>query len=83
MAAAGAEDVEEHRESARVETPKGPAVKWLWKEKSTEAVLEMLTDTGLGCVSTRRILPEETIRDEEEWALVTKGKKGDQVPPIM
>ena len=45
--------------------PRAPAVKWLWKKKSTEAVLEMLRDTRLGRVSTRRTLPGETIRDEE------------------
>ena len=39
--------------------PRAPPVKWLWKEKSTEAVLAFLRDTRVGCISTRRKPPEE------------------------
>ena len=39
--------------------PRAPSVKWLWKEKATEAVLVFLWDTRVGCISTRRKPPEE------------------------
>ena len=39
--------------------PRAPSVKWLWKEKATEAVLGYLTDTRVGRISTRRKPPEE------------------------
>ena len=40
------------------EHPRAPSGKWLWKEKSTEAVLVFLKSTRVGCISTRRKLPE-------------------------
>ena len=40
--------VEEDEQGLRVETPKGPVVRLLWKEKVVEAVLEFLRDTRVG-----------------------------------
>ena len=39
--------------------PRAPSGKWLWKEKSTEAVLAFLRDTRVGCVRVERRLPED------------------------
>ena len=58
LVTAGQVAVEGYREGVRVETPK-PSVKWLWKEKATEAALRFLRDTRVGCISTRRKPPEE------------------------
>ena len=40
--------------------PRAPSGKWLWKEKSTEAVLAFLRDIRVGCVRAERRLPEDT-----------------------
>ena len=39
--------------------PRAPSVKWLRKEKATEAVLVFLRNTRVGCISMRRKLLEE------------------------
>ena len=39
--------------------PRAPSSKWLWKEKSTKAVLTFLGSTRVGCIGTRRALPED------------------------
>ena len=44
--------------------PRAPAIKWLWKEKPTGAILEVLRDTRTGCINSRRFLPEERLGDE-------------------
>ena len=56
-------------------------MRWLWKEKPTEAVLEVLRDTRIGCISTRRILPEERL-GEEMAGSGDEGKKGGQAPRV-
>ena len=38
---------------------RAPSVKWLWRDKSTEAVLVFLGNTRVGCISARRKPPEE------------------------
>ena len=39
------------------EHPRGPALRWLWKQEATEAVIEFLEDTRIGCrVSSGRAL---------------------------
>ena len=56
--------------------------KWLWKEKSTEAVLVFLKSTRVGCVSTRRKLPEEGEEDLYEEAVAgDAGEEGGLGPP--
>ena len=47
LVTAGQVAVEGYREGVRVEAPK-PSVKWLWKEKATEAALRFLRDTRVG-----------------------------------
>ena len=54
--------------------PRAPSGKWLWKEKSTEAVLTFLKSTRVGCISTRRVPPEEQAKDEKEDAEATEGR---------
>ena len=67
--------------------PRAPSGKWLWKEKSTEAVLVFLKSTRVGCISTRRVPPEELAKDEEEDAEVAggrvreEGEEGGPGPP--
>ena len=39
--------------------PKSPSAKHLWKDKATEAVLEFLKGTRVGCLVTVRRLPRE------------------------
>ena len=46
--------------------PRAPLVKWLWKEKATEAVLRFLRDTKVGYVSTRGKPPKECDGDGAE-----------------
>ena len=75
------EAVEGHREGAWVETPKSPSGKWLWREKSTEALLAFLGSTRVGCISTRRKPPEE--RNEgwhEEAGAGDEGGEGGPGP---
>ena len=38
----------------RMEAPKGPLIRLLWKEKATEAVLAFLRDTKVECMVTMR-----------------------------
>ena len=61
--------------------PRAPAIKWLWKEKSTEVVLGVLRDTRIGCISTRRVLPGGRLGDEMSGS-GGEGKKGDRAPRI-
>ena len=56
------EAVERYREGPCVEAPQGPSVRWLWREKSTGAVLDFLGSTRVGCISARRTVPEEAVR---------------------
>ena len=59
---------------------KPPSVRWLWREKSTEAVLVL--STRVGCISTRRKPPEE--RGEgwhEEAGAGDVGDEGGPGPP--
>ena len=46
--------------------PRAPSGKWLWKEKSTEAVLTFLKSTRVGCINTKRVPPEEHVEDQAE-----------------
>ena len=57
----------------RWERPRAPSVRYLWEGKATDAVLEFLRTTRVGCVGLGRVPPED--RGEEEsgeevvWAL--------------
>ena len=62
--------------------PKAPAIKWLWRKKSPEAVLEILRDTRIGCISTRRVLLEERLGDEMAGS-GDEGEEGGPGPPNM
>ena len=42
-----------------MEASESPSAKWLWKEKSTAAVLVFLGSTRVGCVNARRKPPWE------------------------
>ena len=48
--------------------PSAPSVKWLWGEKSTEAVLVFFGSARVGCNSTRRRFPGEGGGYEEAGA---------------
>ena len=61
------------------EHPRAPSGKWLWKEKSTEAVLVFLRSTRVGCISTRRELPEER---DESWHEKAWGRRGEDGPGL-
>ena len=52
---------------------------WLWKEKSTEAVLVFLGSTRVGCINARRTPPEEV--DGADWG--DEREEGGPGPPIM
>ena len=47
---------------------RAPSVKWLWKERSTKAVCVFSRTTRVGCISTRRMLPEEGHKEGHEEA---------------
>ena len=75
--------MEIYREGPRVETSKGPSVKWLWGEKSTEAVLSFLGSTRVGCISVRRKVPEEAAEAEDttESGSGEEGEEGEEGGP--
>ena len=60
--------------------PKAPAIKWLWKERSTEAVLKMLRETRTGCISTRRVFPEDSCMGGP-GGVGDEGEEGGPGPP--
>ena len=53
----------------RVETPEAPSVRFLRKEKATEAVPDLLRDTGVGCWAAVMAIigPREEGGDLSEW----------------
>ena len=53
----------------------GPLVRPLWKDKATEAVLDFLRSTGVGCPATPRRPPEEEEKGESD------GEEGEPGPP--
>ena len=57
-------------------------MKWLWKEKPTEAVLEVLRDTRIGCTDTRRVRREGRLGDEMAGA-GDEGEEGGPDPSDM
>ena len=63
----------------RWEHPKAPAVRKLWKEGATEAVLEYLADTQVGCWSSagERRAP----REAEDLGEAEEGEEGGPGPP--
>ena len=63
----------------RWEHPRAPAVGKLWKEGATEAVLEHLADTRVGCWSSSgaRRAPRE-VKDLGE---ASEGEEGGPGPP--
>lgn len=59
------------------EHPRAPAVRWLWKEEATEAVLEDLEDTRVGCRMSSEIAMVDEGRDEQE----VPGSEGEEAGP--
>ena len=59
--------------------PRAPSGKWLWKEKSTEAVLAFLGSTRVGYISARRTPPEEV----DGADLGGEGEEGGPGPPVV
>ena len=55
------EIVEGHREDVRWKHSRASSVKWSWKKKSMEAVLEFLRDTRVGCMVTMGKPQEEEL----------------------
>ena len=53
--------------------PRAPSVRHLWEGKATDAVLEFLRTTRVGCVGIGRVPPED--REEEN------GEEGGPGPP--
>ena len=60
-------------EALEWDRPKAPSVRHLWKGKATDAVLEFLRTTRVGCVGIGGISPE----DREE----ASGEEGGPGPP--
>ena len=59
--------------------PRAPSGKWLWVEKSTEAVLAFLGSTRVGCISARRTPPEEVDGADRG----DEGEEGGPGPPVV
>ena len=59
--------------------PRAPSVRWLWREKSTEAVLDFLANTRVGCIRSRRVVPEEATRAGSG----DEGEEGGPGPPAV
>ena len=43
-----------------------PSVRYLWEGKATDAVLELLRTTRVGCVGKGRVSPEDRGEDKNE-----------------
>ena len=82
MGAPDQETVEGHRKSHGLKRPRAPPVRWLWREKSTEAVLDFLGSTRVGCISARRAVPEEVDR-ADLGNVGDEGEAGGPGPPAM
>ena len=54
--------------------PRAPSVRYLWEGKATDAVLEFLRTTRVGCTGVGRVPPEERGEDES-------GEEGGPGPP--
>ena len=61
-----------------MEASESPSAKWLWKEKSTAAVLVFLGSTRVGCVNARRKPPWE-----DGVGSGDKGGEDGPGPPII
>ena len=59
--------------------PRAPAVRWLWEEKATKAVLSFLTSTRVGEMVDLRKLSENGLEESEESE--TDGDEGGPGPP--
>ena len=59
--------------------PRAPSVRWLWREKSTGAVLDFLGSTRVGCIRTKRVVPEEAARAGSG----DEGEEGGPGPPAV
>ena len=59
--------------------PRAPSVRWLWREKSTGAVLDFLGSTRVGCIRARRVVPEEAARAGSG----DEGEEGGPGPPAV
>ena len=62
---------------------RAPSVKWLWREKSTEAVLVFLRSIRVECISTTRKLPEERCEEGHEAGAGGEGEEGGPGPPDL
>ena len=56
--------------------PRAPSGRWLWREKSTEAILGFPRSTRVGRISTKRRMPEE--RGEGGHEEAGAGDEGDE-----
>ena len=56
------------------EHPRAPSIRLLWDGRATEAVLEFLRTTRVGCTGVERVPPEGEGKDNE-------GEKGRPGPP--
>ena len=59
------------------EHPRAPAVRKLWDERATEAVLEFLEDTRVGC----RTAASTARRQSEDVGQSGEGEEGSPEPP--
>ena len=64
MATADEKAMEGDRGGFEVEEAASPSVRYLWEGKATDAVLEFLRTTRVGCVGTGRVPPEDRGEDE-------------------
>lgn len=55
--------------------PCTPSVRLLWDGRATDAVLEFLRTTRVGCIGTERVPPEEGEGEDSE------GEEGGLGPP--
>ena len=74
MATADEEAMERHRGGLEVGEAESPVGTVLWEGKATDAVLEFLRTTRVGCVGVGRVPPEDRGEDED-------GEEGGPVPP--
>ena len=72
MGPAGKKDVEEIERACEWKRPRTPSVRLLWDGRATEAVLEFLHTTMVGCIGAP---------PEEEEGEVSEGEEGGPDPP--
>ena len=74
--------MEKDREECHWDRPRAPALRWLWREEATGAVLDFLESTRVGFRASAemgRLEVDENRGEEDAWS--SEGSEGGLGPP--